>query len=201
MKRFLIVLMMMTAILFTSCASRTTMESAEADLGSPFECDMKMIFEDNEFGGKLRKIDTGIWEADFTSPDTLEGVLLSINGNDVTASYKGLSFTVPKKALPVKSVLLNFISAVDKIAESEETEGTENDGIMLIDGENESGEYTLGLDMKTGDLCSFEMKNFGVKMEFENFTVKEAPAQIGEAVSDASEQSDAQPETEVQEQQ
>lgn len=195
MKRFLIVLMMMTAIMLTSCTGKTTMKSAESDLGSPFECDMKMIFEDSEFGGKIRKTDAGIWEADFTSPDTLDGVVLSFNGNDVTASYKGLSFTVPKKALPVKSVLLNFISAAESIAASEETEGTENDGIMLIKGENESGEYTLGLDAKTGDLCSFEMKNFGVKMKFENFTVTGTPSQTGEAVSGSSEQNNAQAES------
>ena len=185
MKRFFTAMVLSAAFLLTSCASKATMESTESIVNSPFECDMKMIFEDQEFGGKLRKTDIGVYEADFTSPDTLEGVILSFNGNDVTASYKGLSFTVPKKALPVKSALLNFFSVVDNLAQSDKIEGTEKDGVIFINGENESGEYSLECDSKECDIDSFKMKNFGVRMEFENFTPVENKENVGEAVSEA----------------
>ena len=93
------------------------------------------------------------------------------SGNDVTASYKGLSFTVPKKALPVKSILTNFITTVDTLAAAPELQGSEKDGVMTVTGETESGTYTLTMDTKSGLLNSFSMKNIPVQINFENMQV------------------------------
>lgn len=198
MKRFILtVAMLLTALAFVGCGKKTTMESAKANLDSAFECDMKMVYEDTEFGGRLKRIESGVWEASFTSPDSLDGLVLSFSGNDASASYKGLSFTVPKKALPVKSILTNLMTAVDTLAEGDELSGHEEDGMMKITGENETGEYVLDIDMKTGFISLFEMKNLGVTMSFENAVTGTADYKLGETAAESFTTEPCEPVTEI----
>lgn len=172
MKRlFLLMVLAISVFMFTGCSERKTLDSARSSLNSAFECDMKMNYDNSEFDARLKRIEPGVWETEFTSPDTLAGVKLMFSGNDVTASYKGLSFTVPKKALPVKSILTNFITTVDTLAAAPELQGSEKDGVMTVTGETESGTYTLTMDTKSGLLNSFSMKNIPVQINFENMQV------------------------------
>lgn len=185
MKRLVIsVCMLFTVLLMTGCGSKTKMESAKANLDSAFECDMKIFYDDSEFDGKLTRMGMGEWETCFTAPDSLDGVMLSFSGKDVTASYKGLSFTVPKKALPIKSILTNLMNVVDELAAAGELECTGKNGVMVSKGETEGGEYELSIDAETGCISGFEMKNVGVKMEFENVEINAGSHMIGNAVSE-----------------
>ena len=80
-----------------------------------------------------------------------------MDGN-VSADYKGLSFSVPRSALPVKAMLLNLIDAVDENARKEELKGSENEGKLEIPGSLESGDYTLSVD-ENGYIAAFSMPN------------------------------------------
>ena len=108
--------------------------------------------------GTLRRFGDGLWEAEFDTPNTLSGVKLSFSEGNVTASYKGLSFSVPQSALPVKAMMLNLIEAVDENARLEELKGEEKDDTLEISGKLEGGDYVLIVD-KEGKLIGFEMSN------------------------------------------
>lgn len=105
------------------------------------------------------------WEVEFSSPNTLSGVNLAFSQGNVNASYKGLSFSVPKSALPVKAMLVNMIEAIDTNARSEELKGSDKDGIFEVTGCLDSGEYVLMLD-SNGNVKSFDMPNNLLKIDF-----------------------------------
>lgn len=52
----------------------------------------------------------------------------------MTASYKGLGFSVPQSAMPAKSVLSQMIQVVDELAQQEEITGKEQDGCVSVEG-------------------------------------------------------------------
>lgn len=168
MKRFIIAFITLMMITMVSCGQKKTVDSSGSGLGSTFTCDMVLLYEDSEYCGKINRTDTRLWEIEFSSPETLAGVKLSFVNDDVTASYKGLDFTVPKKALPVKSVLSNFITVVDEISSQEKMQCVEKDGELVVEGQIDQGEYELVINEKNGTISSFEMKNTNVVIEFEN---------------------------------
>ncbi|MBQ3566020.1 MAG: hypothetical protein IJA12_02460 [Oscillospiraceae bacterium] len=143
---------------------------------------------------KFQRYGTASWEVEFSSPDTLAGVVLSFEDTNVEASYKGLSFSVPKSALPVKSIISEFISVADKIAAEPEINGEEDDDSIIVEGESELGEYDLIFD-KNCTLTGFEMPNLNLIIKFTDFCdnnfekVSEATTEIITTITEKAEDS------------
>lgn len=176
MKRFIVALLtLMLVFMGVSCGQKKTVKSAKSGLDSSFTCDMILMYDDSEFCATVNRVDIKSWDIEFSSPETLAGVKLSFVNDDVTASYKGLDFTVPKKALPVKSILSNFIMVVDEISSQEKLECAEKDGELVVEGKTDTGEYKLAIDEKNGMITSFEMKNADTVIEFENVVIHSSP--------------------------
>ncbi|MBO5164620.1 MAG: hypothetical protein J6B75_11050 [Ruminococcus sp.] len=159
----------------TACSSpMNNSTKRENNLNSSFTAKMTVVLDKLTAEGTITRSSDSIWEAEFESPNTLSGVKLCFEGNTVNASYKGLSFSVPKSALPVKAMLTNLISAVDAAAREEQLQGTESEGLLNISGTLESGDYTLSIDDK-GCIHSFEMPNNLLKIVFTEVTVSGTP--------------------------
>ncbi|HOR23008.1 MAG TPA: hypothetical protein PLY43_09825, partial [Ruminococcus sp.] len=150
--------------------------------------------------GRITRFGEGIWRAEFDSPNTLSGVTLDFAEGNVTASYKGLSFSVPQSALPVKAMMLELIEAVDSCAKLEELSGKEEDGALLIGGNLEAGEYTLSVDGE-GSISAFEMPGSKLKIVFSEVTAIEGalPEEATETASEESLPSPTEEETDGQE--
>lgn len=118
--------------------------------------------------GTLSRLGDGAWSVSFAEPATLAGVVLDFSGGEVTASYKGLGFSVPQSAMPAKSVLSQMIQVVDELAQQEEITGKEQDGCVSVEGDLEGNPYTLTLT-ENGDLSGFTMENFDTTLTFTQF--------------------------------
>ncbi len=139
--------------------------TAENNLDTAFQTETNITLDEMKASGVLCRFGEGMWEIEFDSPNTLSGVKLEFSEGTSTASYKGLSFSVPQSALPVKSMMNNLISVTDELARNEELSGEKENGEMKISGSLESGDYTLTMD-KSGNLKRFEMPNMKLVMEF-----------------------------------
>ena len=92
----------------------------------------------------VTRYDKAQWEAAFSAPAALEGVVLQFDGDAVRASYKGLEFSVPRSALPAKNMLVLATEALDLAAEAAPLPCTEqSDGTWSYSGESEAGSYTV----------------------------------------------------------
>lgn len=167
MKRLLAsVLASISIISAVSCSSPMKSESSRVNnLNSPFTAKMSVSLDKMNADGTITRNSDSSWVAEFDSPNTLSGVKLTFEENIVKASYKGLDFSVPKSALPVKAMLTNLIDAVDSLAAEEQLSGSESEGLLNISGSLEGGEYTLSVD-KNGYIHTFEMPNNLLKISF-----------------------------------
>lgn len=167
MKRFLASVLAAVCVLSAaSCDSPVKSQSSRQNkLGVPFTAKMSVSLDKLNAEGSLTRTADNCWEAEFDSPNTLSGVKLTFTDNTVSASYKGLDFSVPKSAVPVKAMLNNLIEAIDALDDNEELEGAESDGLFRIDGSLDGGAYTLSLD-KEGCISTFEMPNNLLKIAF-----------------------------------
>lgn len=179
-KLFTSVAVCVCILVMTACSSpMNNSTKRDNNLNNSFTAKMTVILDKLTAEGTITRNSDSNWEAEFESPNTLSGVKLCFEDNTVNASYKGLNFSVPKSALPVKAMLTNLISAVDTAAREEQLHGTESEGLLNINGNLESGDYTLSIDDK-GLIHSFEMPNNLLKIVFTEVTVSETP-QISQA--------------------
>ena len=153
-----------------ACSSGGKNVKFSPKLNEPFVVTAKIQYGDQESDASFRKYSKANWDIDFSSPNTLSGVILSYRDDKVDASYKGLSFSVPKTALPIKSIISTFIDVADSTADLPEIEATEKEGLMIIEGETQQGKYTLKLD-NSGGLSEFSMPNLELKIVFTDFHV------------------------------
>ena len=167
MKRiFTFVITIAAAVCLTACAvTKGGSISRRNCLGMPFSAEVSITIDRLEAEGKLVRYGEGVWEIEFSEPNTLSGVKLEFREGNVMASYKGLSFSVPQSAIPVKAMMLNLMSAVDSNAAAEELSGDEKDGLLSISGSLDGGDYTLTVD-GDGLLSGFEMPNNKLTMKF-----------------------------------
>ncbi|MBP5432656.1 hypothetical protein [Ruminococcus sp.] len=154
------------AVCFTACAVAGGGSSSRRNgLGCAFSSAVSITIDRLEAGGEVKRFGDGVWEIEFSEPNTLSGVKLEFSDGNVLASYKGLSFSVPRSAIPVKAMMLNLMKAVDDNAAAAELMGEENDGMLSIKGSLDGGDYVLTVD-ENGLLSTFEMPNNKLKMRF-----------------------------------
>lgn len=183
MKKLLASVLVCVCVFFMTACS-TPMKSAtkrENKLNSTFTAKMNISLEKFNAEGTITRSGDGRWETEFESPNTLSGVKLVFEENTVKASYKGLDFSVPKSAIPVKAMLLNLIEAVDTSARETELTGEEKEGLFCMEGSLEGGEYSLSLD-SSGNIHTFEMPNNLLKIAFSEVSASGTP--VSPAVSE-----------------
>lgn len=168
-------LLLAGCMVFTGCSKPGKQDASAAQkLGSSFTTEMVMTVDDLQITGTLSRMGEGMWNVNFAEPTSLVGVILDFSDGEVTASYKGLAFSVPQAAMPAKSVLSNLILVVDALAQEEKITGEEDGKLIGVTGDLEGNPYSLKLT-KNGDLAEFEMDNMDAELVFTNFQSGSAP--------------------------
>lgn len=135
------------------------------DLNKPFCLSAEIDYDGLVSEAKFQRIGNADWKVEFSSPNTLSGVILTFKDSNVEASYKGLSFSVPKSALPLKSIISAFIDIADTVAGQPEITGTEKNDMVVTEGDAELGKYEMCFD-KNGCLTEFSMPNLNLTIKF-----------------------------------
>lgn len=167
MIRSICIVTALTMVLLTACSTTTKERVSTKDiLTEPFTSTANITAKDLTATGTLNRYAPDSWDIEFSEPSTLSGVRLTFNSTTSEASYKGLTYSMPKSAVPVNSILLCLASAVDSIADSEEIDCTSSEGFLTYKGSTDGGDYTLTIKESTGELAMFEMENLELIITF-----------------------------------
>lgn len=162
--------------LLTACGGATDPTEFSPTLDPAYTVIAEMNYAES---GKAKlavtRYSEGKWDMTFSEPTTLAGVVLSFDGEAVSASYKGLAFSVPKSALGAKNMLRYVTDALDAIEGSETLScAKRDDGTWCTDGECSGGQYTVAFN-EDGTLASFAMPSQPLTLYFSGY----APASEG----------------------
>lgn len=161
----------------TACTVPNVSRSSRKNgLNTAFSAAADITVDRLEAKGDIKRYGEGVWEIEFSAPNTLSGVKLEFSEGSVVASYKGLSFSVPQSALPVKAMMLNLMKAVDDNAKLDELSGEESGGLLKISGSLDGGDYIMTVD-ENGWLSGFEMPNNKLTMKFSDMKAAEIPTE------------------------
>jgi len=168
-KAIVSIVLVITAVIFTACGG--TKKNLSKPTPIPvFSCNASIAYDDFSAVASVERYGDGVWSAEFSEPSTLAGVRLDFADGEVTASYKGLSFSVPKDAVPVKALISSLIEVFDESMKSDSLQGVEENGKITVSGSLSQGDYSIVFDEKSGSLLSFEMPGSGLKMVFSDFS-------------------------------
>lgn len=156
--------------------------TAEADfqpvLDPSFTVQAQMEYADGQQATlALTRLGDGQWDMTFSEPSALSGVTLSFDGEAVSASYKGLQFTVPKSALGAKTMLLYVTDVLDSVSADPATAYlAQDDGTWSTTGDCDGGSYTLVFTSE-GELASFSLPNQPLTLTFSDYVCSSVPAE------------------------
>lgn len=164
------------ALLFftmTACNFGKPKETAAPDLNRLFTCTAEIRYDDFEMSAELKRLGDGMWEVEFSAPKTLAGVKLSYSEEAISASYKGLSFSIPKDAAPVKAIFTMIFQTIDKSAAMPELPFSEEDGVLVFEGKNDYGKFFISTDKETGDFIGFNMPDYELEVKCGDYKIIE----------------------------
>lgn len=153
----------------TACGSGGTDGTVAVSLSEPYSMTAEFTCGDLIGTAGLSYLGDEAWEAEFSAPDSLAGVKLAYLDGTVTASYKGLTFSVPQSAIPVKTSLGQLFDVLEDATNDGMVECKIKDDTCVIEDSVDAGEFTLTLD-KNGTPLSFVMPNQSLEMTFTDFS-------------------------------
>ena len=173
------------AIMLGGCAAVSDPAGFTPKNDESYAMDAAMEYGDGQTANlHLTRIGSDVWEASFTEPPTLSGVILAFDSGNVTASYKGLEFTVPKSALPAKNMLAVVTDALDQAAAAEQLICTEQeDGTWCYTAESAGGSFTLTFS-ESGEPIGFSLPSQPLTVTFSAYTVSAPSAETAPPAAD-----------------
>jgi hypothetical protein len=142
--------------------------AVDAPVTDGFTCEADITYKDTRLAGTLSRAGAGTLKLAFSAPDTLKGITVEWQGDAVTASLYGLSFSLSEQALPAGALGRVLIDALD--AASRSSDGVRITGAALTwTGAGQNGAVTLTADPADGRLLSLEMPGVPLKATFSGF--------------------------------
>ena len=165
-------------LLLTSCTPAPSGGEFSPKLDESYSVQAEMDYADGLSAQlSLTRYGDQLWEAAFTEPASLAGVVLTFDGGAVSASYKGLEFTVPKSALAAKNMLLYVTDALNAAAAAEQLPcAPQDDGSWVCAGDSDGGAYTLSFSAD-GLPLGFDLPAQPLTLSFSAYTALNAPAE------------------------
>lgn len=170
MKRIFAVISLNALVFSTGC---TVVQTTPAKVSNPmtgaFTAEVTITNAETESKALLTRYGTDAWCVVFSEPQTLSGVQLDFLDDEVTASYKGLAFSVPQSAQAIRTELQDLMEVIDNMALTTDLNGKSEEGKLICEGAIEEGSYTLTFT-DTGIPTEFSLPCYGLVVVFENFT-------------------------------
>lgn len=185
MKKVIVPLMIVIAAIVLTACSGSHKKMQSPDPCALFSCNASIAYDDFSATALVQRYGDGAWSAEFSEPPTLSGVRLDFLDGETTASYKGLSFSVPKDAVPVKALIASLIEVFDEALKSDSIKGVAENGKITVSGSLSQGDYSIVFDESSGNLLSFEMPGSGLKMVFSDFDAKQTDTNTSTSITEA----------------
>jgi hypothetical protein len=180
-------LILSVPFVFCGCSLKAQTDAFKPQIDPSYTVEAHMEYADNAADVTVTRYSAGVWDAEFSAPAALAGVLLRFDGNAVSASYQGLQFSVPKSAMPAKTMLIAVTDVLDSFEGMEALPCTEQeDGTWQNAGTHDAGHYTVTFD-PSGTIADMEFPDQPLKMTFRNYhcTAAQTTAPAGTAFTSA----------------
>ncbi len=167
MKKSIPAFFVVIALLFSVSCSKKEEKPQNLQTNIPFTCTAQINYDTLSLETKLTYRNAAGATLEVLSPDTLQGLIFEYDGENTTASYKGLSFSLAElnSALPSAARLI-----FSSLSYASTENNTEDSGEQFkISGSLDSAPYSLYFDKKSGYLEKFSCPSLKFTADFKDF--------------------------------
>lgn len=130
-----------------------------------FACDFTATYREMRVAGSLKRYGAGTLSLTFTEPETLSGLAAVWDGEAVTFSLHGLSFSADPAVLPESALGQELVAVLDGALRGEGDCRTEQ-GKLVVNGTVNGTAYTLVCDGESGKPVSLSVPSLPLEATF-----------------------------------
>lgn len=141
------------SMILTSCGKT---KCAPVELDGNLSCHAEITQGGKIYSADLKRADGAGWKATFTSPETIEGMEVSLFNDSCTVNFKELSYTASREELPQFGMIDLITSALDK-CNLKDVECTKKDKTVTQEGKVK--DLSFKAEFKDKKLSALEISN------------------------------------------
>lgn len=150
---------------FMGCSKKTT----PVAMKSLYSISADVKLGDFEATVGLNRLGNGVWDISFLKPDNINGLGVSYQEENMKVTYKGLSFSIPREDIPIKSIVTNLTSILDNVSLGTKVDFRKDGDKVIAKGKTDSGSYKVTFDEKTGSITSLELGDINLTANFSDY--------------------------------
>ena len=112
---------------------------------------------------------TGYLTFSFTQPESLKDMRLTLKGEELEVSYKGLSASFDSETLLNSSIMQSFLAAVDKAGTGSDLDIRMENGYLVVAGTAGDSQFEFHLNNETGNFIKLTFPQDEMEFVFDNF--------------------------------
>ncbi len=175
-KLWAICLLMACIVAFAGCmgpSGDTSSQMSGEEIGRTvkqnFNTTAQITMKDISCTAQLEK-GTGYLTFSFTQPESLKDMRLTLKGEELEVSYKGLSASFDSQTLLNSSIMQSFLSAIDQAGTGSDLDIKMEDGYLVVLGTTPESQFELRLNNETGNFIKLSFPQDEMEFVFDNFT-------------------------------
>ena len=163
-------LSLLLVLLFCGCGCQQE-QSSQPTVPSGFESRASIRYGDMDLTALVSRTQEGVTTVTFESPESLKDLTLTLQGEEVTLSYQGLSLSLNANGFPARSIARVMQDALNRALEPQGCTVSLEDGVLELRGQIDAYEFVLRMDGENGNLLSLSVPGENMEMTFENFQI------------------------------
>lgn len=134
-----------------------------------FMTNAQVQYGDLDANMTIARRDSGHVEVTVNKPESLSGMKVTLEEDDMVVNYNGLKLNLTKDSLASKAIGAVAIALINAALSDSGMKLASKDGVVSLDGEKDGRKYLLKVDAKTGALLSLDSDEIKMKMTFSDF--------------------------------
>lgn len=147
----------------------TKKENLVQELQQPFSATATIKLNQITATADLNRTAQNTFTLHLTEPAALKDLSFQYNGEDITASYHGMSVSISDDSLVAKTLAGVLFRSLSSATEGTGVDISSKDGILLVKGENEDGRFSMQIDPKHSSILNLEVPSLDLSCEFSDF--------------------------------
>jgi hypothetical protein len=138
---------------------------------TPFSAVMEFDTEKIDFIANVKRLGMGMWEMTITEPQSLAGLTVAYDGENVSSTLGDFTETRPLDSISDHAVFLQLFRAVDNAVSLADPEFRKKDGKSVLDGVIGTSPYEIILSPETGLPMEIKFPTSEIEIYISEFTV------------------------------
>lgn len=126
-------------------------------IDSNYKCHADMTQGDITYSADFQRGNEKTWKAVFTSPETIEGMAVTLSEENCSIDFKGISYSAPRSEFPQLGILNLFTSALEQCYDQSKVKSYKSGNVITQQGKIDGMDFKA--EFKNNKLKKIDIGN------------------------------------------